>query len=1281
MSAGPQIGPRGETGNQPVADVQGRRVDNTARPSDSNLSFEEMFEEMFDRNQPQSTSNPTARELINSYRQRIDQRRSQNDTPPQANSNTIPSRSIDISAQVGDYPQPPIEESIEDRLLGDIARTDGGDALKISDRFAKYGSPALSAVASVLATEQITINNAQKEKENEPIEKRWLTGLRKWAGNFAVMGVGLFANSIGGPLLAAGVRAVGTGVRGWMEYGKKATLEGASQLYKHRVSSLENAKGFLEKSRKMLSSGERLALEKAFGVIERDTKILALLNQGLVFGDPKFITISANGIENPEVVYSRIQEITGGDLNPNDPAATNKLENSSELLKELYAQSILSGYSEQVSPEKIKAYADLVTMISSSYSQAINKHRDLHTRNPENILTLQEVWEETQENVKEILSNGRLLYAGGAAVGSLVKSTILAGIGYGIGQVLENIKAGTEVVSPMGGNETNGRQLEWGRIGDDIRQGGNEVDIVDTTQSNTSGFHDQARDLLNMEGDGYDNYLGVDERTHRIQFIEMVSMTKDAQIMNDNLSIFEKFMQDNDVTLEELEKAVVKGRLDESWGVSMDQARTLISTGKLEQLIQQIMSLTGKSEADAINFISETDLLTKIDATAQQMGIPSNDLIKTLTLRGGIPSGSHSGVNILARILTDQVTPGDMNSLKEMLTYTSNVNAGFYTLAQNSISGSVSSTISQASDNISEVESLETLSETGETINYLGNGNSVDEAYPYVSGDYSHEQFMNSFKEELEKGIPGVEVEEYLDSTNINGQARLTRLSFFEMVDLAKDEESSRYYIQLLRDIAQNQDLTIEEVKEISISGNIPSSWGLTDQQEAVLPSAARLTDFVNALAEKTGTSESQILDELAGTKFVNLVDKYAESTGLSRNQIIEALMVRGELAFTGKYEGSDEMLLRILSQEKVSPQELNDINVLLDNWGVKGSQSQVNPLWFDFAEKIITKEGDEILSVGEMGYSTLEEYYESNGISQVFGGSDRELNETLIENTRATRGIYSVVANIFGLGAITGISGLAALMEVGNYKGNTSTFSASTTSSNTMSDSTSQTSINPNELTQFINASPEYFGREGEVVDGYFGTVSAHITYRWMRSENSETRGNGVFHTKESFIKWLRDDNSLNSESKYPNLLSVISLAQNSLIPETRDIKLKRRFEDMLTSEEGTIEVMKYLALDLAFKGDFESAKKMYQLRKHIIDNDVSILQITVDRVVNRDNNYSEYVNRIQSNPNQITDRDRDFLRFYIMHHQQFESDERITFPDEWYRDRYTRNSFFNMV
>ncbi|MBI2356571.1 hypothetical protein HYV12_00725 [Candidatus Dojkabacteria bacterium] len=1122
------------------------------------------------------------------------------------------------------YPKSPIEQTITDRLLGDVARTQSGqtnEKVDVKARFETYGSPAADAVVAFLGKQELSLDEAQNAKENQPVEKKWWSIARKFAANMASFAIGYGLGFVGGPVAAFLGRLGVSAVRSGIEYSQNATLDKAAQFYKHRASSLKNAEGFLEKSRKVLGTGERIGLEKAFQVENRDREIFAQMDT--LSGRPGSVKIGEMGIENPNEAFASLKKIAGVDLDTDKPEATTSLKNTSELLKKLYTQSILAGYSQNTSPEKIQAYADMVVLLSTAYNQSLAKHKQ--SANTNNLESLQDIWKSAQEETTNILKSGLLTYTGFSALGAAVKSGIFALIGAGTRELVDMVRNSGGVAHAM--SATVGPESSTFAVHE------HASDAIDHTIP-ASGFHSRAEELLTAGGDKYDNILDVDERAYRLQFLEAVHMAKNPDIGQEHIDLLHN-LENKGVTVDEIFRAVDNNKLPADWGVDLNTARSILSAARYESLIEQIASITGKSSEDAIKMLAEGDILTKIDSIARTTGMSQEQLIQSLTLRGDVVGG-RDGISILARIMTDSTTAGDINSLQQMASYTGGVSKSWFTLAQE--------TFEEGHNNISEIGLINAANHSGDSVaDLLHSGKHIEmivnenEIYADLQGNQVHDEFMEHFGIFFKEHFGNQDIHEYLNniSADPNGE-RLERLEFLEAIDLAKDENSARFYLQTLESIAKDHSLSHNQILDLIESGKTPiADWGITQEQVETLPAAIRLSDLVTSMAQNSGHTTSQVIDDLAGARLSRVIEEFATNHSLNPDVVKQIITMQSgfkEGGFTG-----DNLLIKIYSEKA---QEV-DVNIFRNPETINALKG-ISPLWNDMTLNVFNQDGDEMATIQELGFKTVEEYYQAMGIDSLQGTDGENVSE-LVQSLHSIRNAFAVSMG-WGSGLVSSFAG--AVMATGNYPNGKYAKSSNSTVSN-----------QPNRA---IPTKPEIgngdfdekYNLEANSEDHIFSKYIAHLQYR-ITSESMHKTGRQMDSAK--FKNWIKDNKPIEDIKDVPAMTSILSYLQ-SVANTISSTEAREKMNRMLQSEVGTLELMRYSAALLFIGGDDAGAKRMEEARRLILQKDPTLSDRTRTMISERDSKYSEKLDSVRSMLQQnqnLSDEDRTFLDFFVLIHQ----------------------------
>ena len=1093
----------------------------------------------------------------------------------------------------------PVGVSVGERLYTDLKRTSGADGEQtLEARLGQYG--VAQSALSIFGQEREQLDQALTREPN-PKKRDLMEIAGKFAVNLGAFGAGLLAGTdalnLSVPGIGIGIRAVASGAGAAIDWNRNANIDKSAQFYENKVASTEGSKASIwDKIRGFINGFEKGAIEKIFGVKNRDTVILGVLNNGIQPDDERFIKITDEGVVNKQLLFTRLKEIAGTNEAVNSEGAKEKLKVSGALTKLLLTQSLLSGFSEHSNPKKIAAFADISALAALVYKEAITKHAGL-VDNTE-ILSLDNLWIQTQKDVQKHLTSAKSTWTyilSSAAAGAL-KSLVFSGIGYALGAAFkaftetgvvgELTKQASEYTpdipkyNPLYYNEQTGVPLNETLTGDTHEDTSRAImeamgikpdtapglDLdVDSNGTGISDFDSEAMNVFDKSSDELNAYLAESpERIDRFDFIKTV-----AEIHPDNI----------DSTL-------------------------LDNNSDVQELVKSIKEVTGQSDEEILRLLKEGALNRNLGKIAEELGISRSDLIQRLVLRGGVSTGPYSGTNILARIITGKLNEGDISSLSAMSQYTSNVHNGWYELMNNALGDSPLNTGSVLGGNSGDLNlltelnntSLEQLSQYDEGYGMLEQVVSDNEIYAGLLPHHTREELISS----LMQYTHDVERLQDLDSETLYQYlgAEPERVFHFDIVntvDIIRNESASRYYYEMVGQLMKQTGKTLPELYEIFGSSNVNidvDTLAMNYEDLGTLRSAVQVRYLVDSIALESGQSYSQVLDQLARDS--HLIDSLQQ--GATTYNTDQETMIRGIIGL-GKSAGlEDNEALRVLStilSRDFDATENAEISELIKT----GSANYDNAGWkveyTRFFNKVFNQQGCELPTIQEIGvlekgkpFNSAKEYYDYFNDAQVNiqGGGNAPLAPILLGN------LWS-----WSIGTLGSLGGaiLASTPRGTAPIPLTMTNSVTNTTNPANDDNTTTT----NNIERITNEERD------------FKDVSAHKLYRL----GMDTRlGKSILTTKEKVSQLLTQTERTVNIEEIPSLSSIFGVLEQE-IRTVSPIESSRNLEKLLGSEAGIFIAMQSIAAMFKIRGQDIKARNLISWHDLLLENDRTISSHTV--------------------------------------------------------------------
>ncbi|MDD3474460.1 MAG: hypothetical protein PHP08_00970 [Candidatus Dojkabacteria bacterium] len=376
------------------------------------------------------------------------------------------------------------------------------------------------------------IESSQQQWRKNEIEAKSEDRLKRAARTAAEIaipigvGVGadalMTASGIAGPLGSLATGAITGGIRATLEYkhiGENG--ENAAEFWQKNVGDRDKKAeqgGFFRKAwgriSRFLKGGSYLGAENfGFKVKERDSHIQTFLHENNINLDANSETL-----ENPQMVFNHLAQIN--EQNP---------EQYKHFVKDLMKQSILSNFSEQKTAIEQKQMADLFCLANAVlYKEGNNSTPDNPT------IIIDQLWSETKNDVKEIISKTKSAFIIGSATERAIKSVI--GF-YAVKWVMNGISKITELKNANITNtdnlkETNSLLDQTNTKIDDVQDNINslqeqmnnlQLDQANLDQTATIDYKSILEPAAKAAGQDINTYLSVSERAGRVEYLQDIA--------------------------------------------------------------------------------------------------------------------------------------------------------------------------------------------------------------------------------------------------------------------------------------------------------------------------------------------------------------------------------------------------------------------------------------------------------------------------------------------------------------------------------------------------------------------------------------------------------------------------------------------------------------------------------------------------------------------------------------------------------------------------------------
>ena len=189
-----------------------------------------------------------------------------------------------------------------------------------------------------------------------------------------------------------------------------------------------------------------------------------------------------------------------------------------------------------------------------------------------------------------------------------------------------------------------------------------------------------------------------------------------------------------------------------------------------------------------------------------------------------------------------------------------------------------------------------------------------------------------------------------------------------------------------------------------------------------------------------------------------------------------------------------------------------------------------------------------------------------------------------------------------------------------------------------------------------------ENYEIEDDIENRRFNTWAGHFEYR-ITFEMGIGEARQMDHEKLKY--WLSSDLEINNINDVPCLSSLLDYLRINFIPDVKNETLKAKMEKMLTSEEGSLELLRYIPTVLFINGKEKEALKIEKTRAILIEQDPTLLGKNISKLKAKNRSYFKRASQISDKLSQnlvVPLEDKEFFNFYILTRELVSNSEAYT-------------------